>query len=297
MMKNSYDDRVKFVNGNYHSLVKARKPKDIDNKKAYIIGTGLAALSAGGFLVKDAHMKAENITFLEQLDLPGGSLDGDYKKEHMGYVARGGREMGHHFEILWDLYSAVPSAENPDESILDHFFYTNLDDPNYSKCRIIHENGKRYDEEKFNLSDKALKEIIDLTITADEKLVNKQIDEVFSDETLNSDFWILWRSMFAFQNWNSALEMKLYLNRFIHHVGGLPTLSALQFTQYDQYESIVKPIAKWLKDQGAKFEYGVTVKDIDFYLSDDKKMATKLVMENSKKEDKSIELTEDDWYL
>lgn len=80
---------------------------------------------------------------------------------------------------------------------------------------------------------------MDLTITADEKLVNKQIDEVFSEETLESDFWTLWRSMFAFQNWNSALEMKLYLNRFIYHVGGLPDLSALQFTEYDQCESIV----------------------------------------------------------
>lgn len=294
MNKKSYDDRVHFVNGNYHSLVKARKPKDIDDKKAYIIGTGLAALSAGGFLVKDAHMNPENITFLEQLELPGGSLDGDYKDEYHGYVARGGREMGHHFEILWDLYSAVPSAEDPDQSILDHFFYTNLDDPNYSKCRIIHKNGQRYDNGKFNLSDKALKEIIDLTITADDQLVNKQIDEVFSEETLKSDFWTLWRSMFAFQNWNSALEMKLYLNRFIHHVGGLPDLSALQFTQYDQYESIVKPIVKWLKDQGAKFEYGVTVKDVDFDITDEKKVATKLVMENSKGEDRSIDLSEND---
>mgnify|MGYP000539878730 FL=1 len=29
-----------------------------------------------------------------------GSLDGDYKDEYHGYVARGGRKMGHHFEIL-----------------------------------------------------------------------------------------------------------------------------------------------------------------------------------------------------
>ena len=293
-MNNSYDERVKFVNGNYHSLVHARKPKDIDDKKAYIIGTGLAALAAGGFLVKDAHMKGENITFIEQLELPGGSLDGEFKPEHRGYVARGGREMGHHFEILWDLYSAIPSSENPEESILDHFFYINLDKPNFSKCRITHENGKRYDEEKFNLSDKALKEIAELTITKDEKLQNKQIDEIFSEETLNSDFWILWRSMFAFQNWNSALEMKLYLNRFIHHVGGLPTLSALQFTQYDQYESIVKPIVKWLEEKGVKFEYGITVKDVDFDITAEKKVAKRLVMESNKGEDKSIDLTEND---
>lgn len=33
MNKKSYDDRVYFVNGNYCCLVKARKHKDIDDKK------------------------------------------------------------------------------------------------------------------------------------------------------------------------------------------------------------------------------------------------------------------------
>ncbi len=28
--------------------------------------------------------------------------------------------------------------------------------------------------------------------------------------------------MFAFENWHSALEMKLYIQRYIHHIGGLP---------------------------------------------------------------------------
>ena len=31
----------------------------------------------------------------------------------------------------------------------------------------------------------------------------------------DSDFWLYWRTMFAFENWHSALEMKLYIQRFI----------------------------------------------------------------------------------
>ena len=49
-------------------------------------------------------------------------------------------------------------------------------------------------------------------------------------DRLNSNFWLYWRTMFAFENWHSALEMKLYLKRYIHHVGGLPDLRALRFT-------------------------------------------------------------------
>ncbi len=150
MKLKTYDERLKLSNGNYQSLVRARKPKGIEKKSAYIIGSGLAGLCAACFLVRDAQMDGSKITFLEQLEIPGGSMDGN-EFLHGGYVARGGREMGHHFEVLWDLYSSIPSAEDPSKSILDHLFYINLDDPNFSNCRITHKRGERYDEEKFNL--------------------------------------------------------------------------------------------------------------------------------------------------
>ena len=31
----------------------------------------------------------------------------------------------------------------------------------------------------------------------------------------------------------AALEMKLYLQHFLHHIGGLPDMSALKFTKYN----------------------------------------------------------------
>ena len=49
--------------------------------------------------------------------------------------------------------------------------------------------------------------------------------------------------------------MKLYLHRFIHHIGGLPDFSALKFTRYNQYESLVLPLYQWLLDQGVVFQF------------------------------------------
>ncbi|WP_334304779.1 oleate hydratase, partial [Romboutsia sp. 1001216sp1] len=49
-----------------------------------------------------------------------------------------------------------------------------------------------------------------------------------------SNFWLYWRTMFAFEEWHSALEMRRYIQRFIHHIGGLPDFSALKFTKYNQ---------------------------------------------------------------
>jgi len=88
-------------------------------------------------------------------------------------------------------------------------------------------------------------EIMKLFFTPDEELYNKRIDEIFDHEVLDSNFWLYWRTMFAFENWHSALEMKLYLKRFIHHVGGLPDFTALRFTRYNQYESMILPMVHY----------------------------------------------------
>lgn len=49
----TFDERLKLGNGDYDRLVNSRKPKGIDKKYAYIVGTGLAGLQAvslwGGF--------------------------------------------------------------------------------------------------------------------------------------------------------------------------------------------------------------------------------------------------------
>ncbi|MDO5028687.1 MAG: oleate hydratase [Bacillota bacterium] len=290
----TFDERLKLGNGDYDRLVNSRKPKGIDDKKAYIVGTGIAGLATAGFLIKDAKMDPSKIVFLEKDDIAGGALDGMLLSE-VGYVARGGRETGHHFEVLWDLFSVVPSREDPNMSILDDYYYTNLDDPNYSNCRLTKNCGQRTDNGKFNLSQGSIKEIVRLLLTPDEKLQGVSVEEVFSDEFLESDFWTFYRTMFAFENWHSVLELKLYINRFIHHVSGLPDLSALQFTRYDQYESLVIPLMKWLKEQGVKTEYNYNVVDVDFDLSADKKVAKKIIaLDSITGQDRSIDLTEND---
>lgn len=287
------DPRLTLTNGSYHALVNSRKPEGIEDKQAYLIGTGIGALSAACFLIRDAKMDGSKITFLEQLDIPGGSLDGAVR-ENAGYVARGGREMGHHFEVLWSLFSSLPSTEDPSMSVLDHFYYTNYDDPNFSNCRVTKNQGERYDNGKFNLGQKAAKELASFVAMSDESLEDKTIEDIFSDELLNSDFWLYWRTMFAFENWHSALEMKLYLNRFIHHVDGLPDLSALQFSRHDQFTSFVLPMVKYLKDNGAQFKYGVTVDNVEFDITPTKKVAKKIVAKDKQGNDISIDLTEND---
>lgn len=40
-----------YSNGNYEAFARPKKPEGVDDKNAYIIGTGLAALTAACYLV------------------------------------------------------------------------------------------------------------------------------------------------------------------------------------------------------------------------------------------------------
>ena len=51
--------------GTYESFAHPEKPKDVDKKSAYIIGTGLAGLTAAFYLVRDGQMKGEHIHLLD----------------------------------------------------------------------------------------------------------------------------------------------------------------------------------------------------------------------------------------
>ena len=72
-------------------------------------------------------------------------------------------------------------------------------------------------------------------------------------------------------SWHSALEMKLYLRRFVHHIGGLPDFSALKFTRYNQYESLILPLKRYLEEAGVEFRFGVAVTNVEFDIREGKK--------------------------
>ncbi|MCT2364714.1 oleate hydratase [Enterococcus faecalis] len=284
---------MRYTNGNYEAFARPRKPKGVDDKSAYIVGGGLAGLATAVFLIRDGQMKGENIHIFEELTLSGGSLDGKFIP-HDGFVTRGGREMENHFECLWDLFRSVPSLEVEDASVLDEFYWLDLDDPNSSNCRIIHNRGERVpDDGQFTLSKKAQKEIVDLFMTSEDQLIGKKIEDVFGEEFFESNFWIYWCSMFAFEKWHSAIEMRRYIMRFIHHIKGLPDFTALKFTKYNQYESLVKPLLSFLTNQGVDFQYETTINDIQVDIKGATKVARRLLLTQAGKT-KEIPLTEND---
>ena len=282
-----------YSSGTYEAFAHPEKPEGVEKKSAYIIGTGLAGLTAAFYLVRDGQMPGNHIHLLEKLELAGGSCDG-YKDVHKGFYMRGGREMDNHFEIMWDVFRDVPSIETPNVSVLDEYYWLNKHDPNYSLCRATVNKGEDAHTDKlFKLDKDSAMALSQLFITPEVNLEDKKISDVLPESFWETNFWLYWQTMFAFQKWSSALEMKRYLCRYVHHIDGLPDFSALRFTKYNQYESMILPLIEYLKKHDVDVQFGMDVKNVVIEEVDGKKTAKELIYIKDN-EEHSIPLTADD---
>lgn len=235
----------------------------IADRHAYIVGSGIGGLTAAFFLIRDGHMPGENITILESQKIEGGALDGAGNAED-GYVVRGGREMEMTYENFWDVFSEIPALELPAPfTVLDEFRIVNDADKNWSKARLLENQGQIKDFSIMGLSKLQQLELVRLFLARKEDLDDVTVEDWFSEGFLATNFYTFWRTMFAFQNWHSVLEMKLYMHRFLHLMDGLNDMTALVFPKYNQYDSFVVPLMAWLKDRGVKIKYDTIVLDME----------------------------------
>ena len=263
--------RIRQVQEIYMKIENNKNPKD---SKVYLIGSGIAGLASAVYLEKDAGVAGENIHILEKDLIPGGATDGAGNKDK-GFVVRGGRMHEMHYECYWELLSHIPSLEDPNVSVRDESFEFNKRFVSNAQARLLN-NGEKLDVSSYELSFEQQKDFIKLTYVSEKSLGDKRIEDWFDQAFFDTKFWYIWSSMFAFQKWSSLAEMRRYMKRFIHLVDGLHKLGGVMRTKYNQYDSVVRPVKKYLEEKGVKFEMGKEVVDIDFNLSADKKTATVL---------------------
>lgn len=248
----------------YDSMYHAPKPKGIEGRKAYIVGGGLAGLSAAAFLVDDAQMPGENITILESHSTVGGSLDGI--REERGYKNRGERELHRSMECLWYLHSKLPSMETPGRTLLDDVVDFNKDEPIHSESRALVKQGHIYSAiHDMKMPDNLQKDFLRLLVTPEKDLEDLSIERFFGKSAphlFESNFWLCFHTMLAFRPHHSAMEMRRYLNRF----GGshrLEYLEGIIHTKHNEYDAVVRPLENWLAKRGVKIATGSWVTDLD----------------------------------
>ena len=153
-----------------------------------------------------------------------------------------------------------------------------MDDPSSYPIRVTEKQGQdAHTLHKFGLTDQAIMELARLVLTPEKELDDKKITDVFTKDFFESNFWLFWRTMFAFEDWHSAIEMRRYLTRFIHHAHNITDLSCLKFTTYNQYESLILPLVHYLQEHGVRFEYNTAVTNVEFDFAGGKKRAVRIL--------------------
>jgi oleate hydratase len=227
--------------------------------KIYLVGGGIASLSAAAFLIRDGDVFGRDITILEESGVVGGSLDGSGSAEK-GYVLRGGRMFESKYVCTFELFSSIPTLAG-NQTVTQEISAWNETLKTSSKSRFM-VDGKREDAPKLGLSERQILTIERLALEPEAALGRSRIVDQFEPAFFKTDFWLMWCTTFAFQPWHSAVEFKRYLVRFVHMVDGFDRLKGIMRTVYNQYDSLVRPLRKWLDERGVVFALNTTVTDL-----------------------------------
>lgn len=250
--------------------------------KAVMIGAGIANMAAAVYLIQESHWRGEDITFYA-LDLHGAN-DGAaasvaaeqyWNKNHpmentKGYVARGGRMLNYRTYVdLMDLLDRIPSVTEPGMTAAEDTRDFDSKHRTFDKARLMQGGKGIIDGHKLglnNLDRMLLTRLIMLPDDKEEELDNVSIAEYFKDDPhmFQTNFWYMWETTFAFRVESSAQELRRYMHQMIYEFTQIEHLVGVNRTRYNQFESIMLPLIKYLEGQGCKFVMNSRVEAFDF---------------------------------
>lgn len=273
---------------------KCEKKVDVEKTQAYLVGGGIASLSAAVYLITDGHVPGRNIHILEQSNITGGSMDAGGNPD-TGYIFRGGRMFDEEaYQCIFGVMERIPSLTDPHITIMDEFRAFNKKIHTLAKARLIDNEANILESSKLGFNSQDRLALMDVIIKPEEYFGTRTVQECFPESFFQTNFWFQWTTSFAFEPWHSVVEFKRYLHRFMHELPKVSDFSGVRRTPYNQYHSIILPITEWLKAQGVDFQYGCAVSTLDFKPSEDKKTVTRIHCNRDGKEER-IAVGEEDF--
>lgn len=231
--------------------------------KAYLVGSGIAALAAATFLIRDGGFDGADIHLFEAQRAVGGSLDAGGTPD-TGYTMRGGRMFEAEFRCTYDLLSGIPSLDDPSVSVTQEILAGHEDFAWDDVSRLVGKDRKILDTGSMGFSERDRLDLVRCLATPERRLDGMRITDCFSAHFFTTNFWFMWCTTFAFQPWHSAIEFRRHLRRFIHLVAEFASMPGIHRTRYNQYDSIVRPLTAWLRERGVTIHTGCRVTDLGF---------------------------------
>ncbi|MDR3711610.1 MAG: oleate hydratase [Puia sp.] len=234
------------------------------DRHAYFVGGGLASLAGAVYLLTDGDFQGEQIHIIEALPILGGSNDGAGSSEK-GFVCRGGRMLNEEtYENFWDLTSRIPSLEVPNISVKDEILAFDHANPTHARARLIDRDGNKLAVTDMQFSAADRMKMVKLFFADENELDNITIRDWFDDHFFTTNFWYMWQTTFAWQEWSGIFEFQRYMKRMLLEFSRIDTLEGVTRTPYNQYESVILPLKSVLDKYHVDFSLRKTVTDMDF---------------------------------
>jgi oleate hydratase len=263
-----------------------------EERKVHLVGAGIANMAVAFYLIKDGGFSGANIKMYEQDYVPGGCLDarGDAEK---GYNMQGERMFEEHYVCFYDMMSYIPSLEDPNKSVKEDTLAYWRTFPWNNKCRLV-EKGKKIDADHYGLTPQHTMEMMALNTKPEKAFNDKRISDVFSESFFDTNFWHMWKTLFAFEPWHSAIELRRYFLRFMHLMPDQRVMSMIHRTRYNNYDSVVRPTMKWLTDRGVSVAFKTVVTDLDIGGPADKDITVRSITMVQDGKEKKVEIRPQD---
>jgi oleate hydratase len=231
--------------------------------KYYFVGSGIASLAGAVILIRDGGVSGQDIVIFEESHAIGGAFDAHGDPES-GYYMSGSRMFEAMYQCTFDLMASIPSVSDPNISVKEETDQANAKWPWHNKVRLVDRDGHIPDFHKLGFSERDRIDLVKIIAEPEFMLDGKRITDCFGAHFFETNFWMEWCTLFAFERWHSAIEFKRYLQRFIHHFSTIDTQEGIYRSLYNQYDSFIVPLMNWLKDREVDFRAGVRVADLGF---------------------------------
>ncbi|KAB8206643.1 67 kDa myosin-cross-reactive antigen like family protein [Aspergillus parasiticus SU-1] len=242
---------------------RSRRPPD--KLDVWILGSGIASLTAAVHLIQEANVPPEKIHILEKLAVAGGGTisEGDPVN---GYNYRAGGMPPFNGSAMEELLSVVPSRTRKGKTARDDIIEFGSHALNWtSHTRLLTRRSHglgRIDPHKINLGLRDRIELFVMVSKTEIALGRTRIKDHFNESFFKSNYWLTLATTFGFQPWHSAAELRRYIACFMHDIHDLNFPRVLDSGRYNRHEAIVAPIAHFLTSQGVDFQFNTIVSDI-----------------------------------
>ncbi|KAF7155548.1 hypothetical protein CNMCM6106_004694 [Aspergillus hiratsukae] len=229
----------------------------------WILGSGMAALTAAVYLIREAKVPPSRIHIREAASQAGAESVGKGDAE-LGYYYRAGCIPPVCGSQMEEVLTLVPS-ERPGKTVWDDIqeYFQEHVPKEASRTRFLarRKNGlERIDGRRLHLGLKDRMDLFRLSAKTESALGRSRIREHFSEGFFRTNYWLVLATMFGFLPCHSAVEFHRFIQHYPHETKTHPR--PLDRVRFNLHDAVVVPIARFLQAQGVDFRFNTITTDI-----------------------------------